>query len=195
MILGCHRVDSGPSFLCIVIKKQRIMTTGTTTNVIASLVKEMEEQAAITKTFMELVPTDKADWKPHEKSMKLVALASHVAELPGWVELTLTTEELDFETAPYTPNPINSPQDLLDLLQRNVENGKKALLEADEAALDENWTLRSGDIIHSVSTKGEVIRMAYNQVVHHRAQLGVYFRLLGIPVPPSFGPTADHPEF
>lgn len=170
------------------------MTTGTMT-VITSLVKELEEQARVTKEFMKLVPTDKPDWQPHEKSMKIVPLASHVAELAGWIEMTLTTDELDFETAPYTPVPINNNQDLLDLLQRNLESGRKALLEADEATLEEKWTLRSGDTIYSVEPKSEVIRMALNQIVHHRAQLGVYFRLLGIPVPQSFGPTADYPDF
>ncbi len=170
------------------------MTTGTMT-VITSLVNEMEEQAKVTEQFMKLVPTDQPDWRPHEKSMKLVPLASHIAELPGWVEMALTTDELDFETAPYTPVQINSAADLLKLHLENVEKSRKALLEADEATLDEQWTLRSGNTIHSVSTKGEVIRMAYNQIVHHRAQLGVYFRLLGIPVPQSFGPTADSPAF
>lgn len=170
------------------------MTTSTS-NAIGTFVKELEEQALITKSFLELVPEDKYDWQPHPKSMKMISLATHIAELPGWVDLTLTTEELDFETAPYEETPIAGNSDLLDHFERSLEKGHAALMATDEEELEKQWTLRSGDKIHSVSTKAEMIRITYNQIVHHRAQLGVYFRLLDIPVPQSFGPTADHSDF
>jgi uncharacterized damage-inducible protein DinB len=162
---------------------------------IAALVKEMEEQALITKEFMKLVPKDKFDWQPHEKSMTLIRLATHIAELPGWASMVVTTEELDFENNPYTMEPINTPEDLMRFYEKSFEKGHTDLMNADEAELEKPWTLRSGATIYSTEPKKDVIRMSYNQIVHHRAQLGVYFRLLGIPVPKSFGPTADNMDF
>lgn len=166
-----------------------------TISIIDTLINEMNEQAAVTKQFMASVPEDKYDWAPHEKSMKLLPLASHIAELPSWVSMALTTDELDFEAQPYEPASIKVSNDLMRLLDESVAGGRAALEKATEEQLQESWTLRSGEHIHSVSSKLEVIRMAFNQIVHHRAQLGVYFRLLGIPVPQSFGPTADSQDF
>jgi uncharacterized damage-inducible protein DinB len=162
---------------------------------IGSLVKEMEEQALITKKFMELVPQDKFEWQPHPKSMTLGKLASHVAELAGWASMVVTTDELDFAANPYTAEPIKTNADLMRYFEENFEKGHTDLMNADESVLDENWTLRNGDTIYSTEPKRDVIRMSYNQIVHHRAQLGVYFRLLDIPVPQSFGPTADNADF
>lgn len=162
---------------------------------IAALVKEMEEQALITKEFMKLVPADKFDWQPHEKSMTLIRLATHVAELPGWASMAVKTDELDFENNEYTMEPIETPDDLMRFYEKSFETGHTDLMNADESELEKPWTLRSGATIYSTEPKKDVIRMAYNQIVHHRAQLGVYFRLLGIPVPKSFGPTADDMDF
>jgi len=164
-------------------------------NQIKALVKEMEEQAIVTRVFMERVPVEQFGWQPHEKSMTLISLATHVAELPTWVAMCLNTDELDFAAAPYTPEVINTVAELQAYFEKNYESGHAALMNTKETILSENWTMRSGDVIHSVDTKAEVIRMSYNQLVHHRAQLGVYFRLLGVAVPKSFGPTADETGF
>jgi len=164
-------------------------------NQIAVLVKELEEQAAVTRVFMERVPVEQFNWQPHEKSMRLINLATHVAELPSWVDLCLNTDELDFAASPYTPELINSTAELQAYFEKTYESGLAALTKTNENVLAENWTLRNGESIYSVTTKAEVIRMSYNQLVHHRAQLGVYFRLLGIDVPKSFGPTADDTSF
>ncbi|MES2557438.1 MAG: DinB family protein [Bacteroidota bacterium] len=162
---------------------------------IETFLNELDEQAPITREFMKRVRMADADWQPHEKSMKLIALATHVAELPSWISMVAHTTELDFASAPYTPEKIESTEDLVAYAERCYQEGRTALEGMSEEALKDKWTLRSADVIHSVSTKAEVIRMAMNQVVHHRAQLGVYFRLLGIPVPKSFGPTADEATF
>ncbi|ASS48144.1 MAG: damage-inducible protein DinB [Candidatus Fluviicola riflensis] len=162
---------------------------------IETFLKELDEQAPITREFMKRVRMADADWQPHEKSMKLIALATHVAELPSWIGMIAHTEELDFASAPYTPEKIESTEDLVAYSERCYQEGRAALAGMSEAALDDKWTMRSGDVIHSVNTKAEVIRMTLNQEVHHRAQLGVYFRLLGIAVPKSFGPTADYATF
>lgn len=153
--------------------------------------KEMEEEAQTTRNMLARVPNDKFGWKPHEKSMTIQRLASHIAELPTWVTMALTTDELDFANNPYQPNDINSTEELLDFFERCQVDGKSQLKPENEAKLSENWTLRNGDQVYSVRSKAEVIRMAHNQVVHHRAQLGVFLRLLDVPIPGSYGPSAD----
>jgi len=151
----------------------------------------MNQEAETTRKFLELVPEDKYDWKPHPKSMSLKQLASHVAELPGWASMTLTTDELDFENNPYTLPPVENNAGLLAFFEQSLANGRKELEKATDADLLPNWTLRSGKDIYSTTSKGEVIRMSLNQTTHHRAQLGVYLRLLNVPIPGSYGPSAD----
>jgi uncharacterized damage-inducible protein DinB len=160
-------------------------------SMIQMLLKEMDHEAVTTRKMLERVPDDKYDWKPHEKSMTIRQLATHIADLPSWVTVALTTDELDFATSPYNPEVINKTADLLKYLEKSLADGREHLSKATEEDLEPKWTLRVGDKILSVSTKGEVIRMTYNQIVHHRAQLGVYLRLLNIPIPGSYGPSAD----
>lgn len=166
-----------------------------TINIFERLIQEVEEQAAITRTFLPLVPEDKYDWAPHEKSMKMVNLASHIAELNSWISMTLHTDELDFAAAAYEPKTIRCNQDLMDILEKDLKAAVEDLRNAKEEDLTKEWTLRTGEMIHGKWDKLGVIRMSMNQIVHHRAQLGVYFRLLGVAVPPSFGPTADSQKF
>lgn len=160
-------------------------------SMIQMLLKEMDHEAVTTRKMLEKIPDDKYDWKPHEKSMTIRQLATHIADLPSWVTVALTTDELDFATSPYNPEVINKTADLLKYLEKSLASGREHLSKATEEDLEPKWTLRVGDKILSVSTKGEVIRMTYNQIVHHRAQLGVYLRLLNIPIPGSYGPSAD----
>ncbi len=157
--------------------------------------KELEAEISILRKFLERVPVDKFDWKPHEKSMSVQTLAVHLAEIPGWIGLGLTTEELDFATTPYTPAIVSNTKELLAVLNKSWEESKAALNKAQEEDLLPKWTMRSGDQIFMVMTKYELIRHALGQIIHHRAQLGVYFRLLGIPVPGTYGPTADNQGF
>jgi uncharacterized damage-inducible protein DinB len=160
-------------------------------NLIPMLSKEMEQESNTTRKMLERVPNDKYDWKPHPKSMTIRQLTTHIAELPGWVAMTLNTDELDFAKTPYNPLPINNTEEILAHFEKSLAEGKASLGQAKEEDLLPNWTMRNGDQIYMVSTKAEVIRMCYSQVVHHRAQLGVYLRLLDIPIPGSYGPSAD----
>ena len=86
-------------------------------NIIELLLTELEREAHITRKMLALVPADRLEWAPHQKSMNMKALATHLAELPSWVKMGLTSEELDFATAPYEPAPINATSDLLELFQ------------------------------------------------------------------------------
>lgn len=161
---------------------------------IPMLLQELEQEAITTRKMLERVPADKFSWQPHPKSMTLVRLATHVAELPAWTSMAINTEELDFAANPYSPVPIADTASLLEYFDNNLIGAKDDLAKTTEEHLDESWTLRNGDKVYVVRPKHGVIRMAYCQTVHHRAQLGVYLRLLNIPIPGSYGPSADEGE-
>ena len=156
-----------------------------------SFLKELEHESIGTRKMLALVPADKADWKPHEKSMKLKDLAIHIADMPTWITLGLTTDELDFVKSPYNPKNCNSAEELVAYFDKNVEEAKQYLQKAKDSILEENWTLKNGDIVYMQQSKLDTIRHSYCQMVHHRAQLGVYLRLLNIPIPGVYGPSAD----
>jgi uncharacterized damage-inducible protein DinB len=162
---------------------------------IPALLKELNAEAVTTRKMLERVPEDKYDWQPHPKSMSIRRLATHIAELPGWVSMTLDTSELDFANNPYQPVTIHNNKELLQYFDQSLSEGRAALEKATDAQLEEPWTLRNGEQVYSTQPKAEVIRMAYCQTVHHRAQLGVYLRLLDIPIPGSYGPSADDHSF
>jgi uncharacterized damage-inducible protein DinB len=161
---------------------------------ISPLLKEMDQEAQTTRKMLERVPTAYFNWQPHQRSMTIKQLATHIAELPGWVSMALTTEELDFANNPYQQEEVSNTAELLSYFERSLEDGRAHLAGAREEKLAEPWTLRNGEEIFHVATKGEIIRMAYCQIVHHRAQLGVFLRLLDIPIPGSYGPSADEQE-
>jgi uncharacterized damage-inducible protein DinB len=159
--------------------------------IISLLVKELEAEALTTRNMLSRVPTDKLDWRPHPKSMDIRTLSGHIADLPNWITMTFETDELDFATMPYNPPKIDNTEDLLALFEKCLADGRTQLIESNAHLLDKPWTLRTGDAIHLVRPKIDVLRMSMSQIIHHRAQLGVYLRLLDIPIPGSYGPSAD----
>jgi len=164
-------------------------------NIIELLLSEFDQEAQITRKMLSLVPKQKFDWAPHEKSMKMKALASHIAELPSWIKLGIETDELDFATAPYEPAIIEETADILALFEKSYNEGKTSLSRITEEDLKGRWLLRTAETIHADMSKYEIIRHSFSQIIHHRAQLGVYLRLLNIPIPGSYGPTADDQSF
>ena len=163
-------------------------------SIISQLLKEMDQEAQTTRKMLERVPVAYFTWRPHQKSMTIKQLATHIAELPGWVTMAVTTDELDFANNPYKQEEVTTTDDLLEYFERSYADGRLHLATVREETLRETWTLRNGDAVYHVATKGEIIRMAYCQIVHHRAQLGVFLRLLDIPIPGSYGPSADEHE-
>lgn len=153
--------------------------------------KEMEQEAQTTRKMLQRIPDDKYDWQPHEKSMTIRSLATHIANLPTWVTMTLITDELDFATSPYKEDVITNTAELMNYFETCLSEGKSQLIAENEAILTTPWTLRNGETIYFVAPKHEMIRTTYCQIVHHRAQLGVFLRLLDIPIPGSYGPSAD----
>ena len=123
--------------------------------------------------------------------MTMERLAVHIAELPGWVSMTLDTTELDFAKQPYDPASVSSAAEVVEIFEKNYKEARARLARATEEELMQKWTLRNGEEIYFTDPKVEVIRMAYSQIVHHRAQLGVFLRLLNVPIPGSYGPSAD----
>jgi len=164
-------------------------------SLIQMFLKELDREAITTRKILSRVPDDKYDWQPHPKSMTMRRLATHVAELPSWITMTLTTTELDFANNAYKPQMINNTAELMDYFERTLADGRAHLENAREEELSENWTLRDGDQVYSTSPKSDVLRMTFSQVIHHRAQLGVYLRLLDVPIPGSYGPSADDMSF
>ncbi len=156
---------------------------------------ELDRESAITRKMLERVPDGKYDWQPHPKSMTIRQLTSHIAELPTWITMTMTTSELDFATAPYDPPKVDTTKELMELFETSLENGYTELKEENEAKLNEPWTLRNGEEIYFTSPKSDMLRTTLNQITHHRAQLGVFLRLLDIPIPGSYGPSADEMNF
>lgn len=160
-------------------------------NYIQMFLKELAMEAETTRKILAVVPDDKYDWQPHKKSMTIKKLATHVAELPTWIPMVLNTTELDFATIDYKQAEINNTAELLEYFDKCLAEGKASLETASETQMDEIWTMREGEQIYDASPKSDVIRMTLSHLVHHRAQLGVYLRLLDIAIPGSYGPSAD----
>lgn len=156
--------------------------------------KQFVDEGTTTRKMLSRIPDGKWDYKPHPRSMDMKRLATHLADLPGWIHMTFTTDEIDF-AQPYEQPQINSTEDLMAYFEKRYAEGLSVLVPENEALLDKPWTLRNGDIIYSTDPKIEIIRMSFSQQIHHRAQMGVYLRLLDIPIPGSYGPSADESAF
>ena len=153
---------------------------------------ELQAEAIATRKLLALVPLEKGDWKPHEKSMKLLRLATHVAELGSWVKVTLLQDELDFAKSTHKPFIPVETAELLAFFDKNIADATEVLTHFTDERLQEDWTMRAGEQIYFTDKKGKVLRTwCMNHLVHHRAQLGVYLRLLDIPLPGTYGPSAD----
>jgi uncharacterized damage-inducible protein DinB len=162
---------------------------------IALIQKELEREALTTRKMLALVPAEKFDWKPHPKSMAMMNLATHIAELPTWVSMVLNTDELDFAANEYKPTIVKDNAELMELFEKSLEDARAQLAIGKEDTLGKEWVLRMGEQILSKGSKADMIRISLSQIIHHRAQLGVYLRLLDIPIPGSYGPSADDNGF
>ncbi|WP_353182015.1 DinB family protein [Parapedobacter lycopersici] len=160
-------------------------------DIIKALLTEMENEAVTTRKMLALVPDDRLDWSPHPKSMSLKQLATHIAEIPSWVVIAVDHDELDFNAGSYQPAPVSSNADLLALFDQSYQAGHDALSRLSESNLDTPWIMRGGDVVYLDTTKYGMVRHAFAQTIHHRAQLGVFLRLLDIAIPGSYGPSAD----
>lgn len=162
---------------------------------LSQLKSELEVEFQTTKKFIERFPEGKNDYAPHEKSMKMMPLATHLVEVFEWPNTILKTSELDFAKGEYKPTVLSTRDDLMKKLEEDYQSAKTALENSTEEDLNPSWTIKNdGHELASWSKYG-AIRHALNQITHHRAQLGVYYRLNNIPLPGSYGPSADQQSF
>lgn len=151
---------------------------------------EFDYEMDATRRLLERVPTEMGEWKPHEKSFPLGHLAQLVSWMPGWIASALSEDSYDFEErgAEYSFEPTEA---LLAELDRNVADARAALESATGEALAETWTLKAGDFEMFTAPRGVAARNHLNHLIHHRGQLTVYLRLIDVPLPKIYGPTAD----
>jgi uncharacterized damage-inducible protein DinB len=158
-----------------------------------SLLPEFEQEMITTRRILERVPTDKGQWKPHPKSFALGHLAQLVSWMPGWITNTLKQPALDLgQGGGYT---FETTENLLKGFDANVASAKAALKDTPDAEWAKTWSLTRGGQTLWSAPRSVVVRNHINHLIHHRAQLTVYFRLLDVPVPSTYGPSADERTF
>lgn len=171
------------------------MSTSTATapgRLATAFLAELENEAKTARACLERVPADKFDWKPHEKSMTMGRLASHVAEMFGWTKETLTQDVLDFADGDFTPFEPKTSEELLKFFDDHIATAKEILSKTPDDTFMTPWTMRNGEQVYFTMPKVAVMRtFVMNHIVHHRGQLSVYLRLNDIPVPSIYGPSAD----
>jgi uncharacterized damage-inducible protein DinB len=160
-----------------------------------SMLPEFDEEMKNTRKVLERVPDEKWNWKPHDKSGTVGWLACHIATLPGWTTMTIKTEQLDYapvDGPSYTPPKIENRKDLLAVFDKESSEARAALAAVSDADILKDWTLLAGGQKIFVLPRVACLRgMVMNHLIHHRAQLTVYYRLMGVPVPGLYGPSAD----
>jgi uncharacterized damage-inducible protein DinB len=163
-----------------------------------SLLPEFDQEMQNTRKVLERVPDEKWSWKPHEKSGTVGWLAGHIATLPGWATMTVQTEELDYAPVggpAYQPPKLDNRKELLAEFDKSVKEARAALEGASDQDLMKGWTLLAGgQKIFTLPRIACIRGFVMNHLIHHRAQLTVYYRLIGVPVPGLYGPSADEAQ-
>jgi len=154
-----------------------------------TLLPEFDLEMASTRRLLERVPTDKGQWKPHPKSFALGHLAQLVATMPGWITRTVAGTEIDLAAGPgYS---FEKTETLVAQFDKHVKEARAAIAKSKDPDYQVPWSLKMGDRVLFTSPRGVVVRQHINHFCHHRGQLTVYLRLLDIPIPSIYGPTAD----
>jgi len=153
------------------------------------LIPQLQQEVALTEKFLKRIPEDKMSWKPHDKSMTIKEIANHLAEIPEWISGTMDSDGWDLEG--YQTPSKNTVTEIVADLKNNASAAEKALQKPDEE-YSKTWKMTQGENVLMEMPRFNVLQsMVMNQFPHHRAQLGVYFRLLDISVPATYGPSAD----
>lgn len=154
-----------------------------------TLLPEFDQEMATTRRVIERVPDDRPDWKPHPKSFSVAHLAQLIAWLPGWIGQTLTSTELDLASGErYSNQPTRV---LLEKFDENVRRSREAIVAASDADYAVPWSLTMQGKVLMTLPRGVVVRQHISHLSHHRGQMSVYLRMLDVPVPSIYGPTAD----
>jgi len=154
-----------------------------------SLLPEFDQEMAPTRKLLERVPGDQGEWKPHPKSFPLGHLAQLVSWMPGWITNVLRETSLDLAGGGgYT---LESTAKLVEGFDKNVRDARAALVAAKDPDFAVQWSLKHGDRVLFTAPRAVVVRQHINHLIHHRGQLTVYLRLIDVPIPSIYGPTAD----
>lgn len=155
-----------------------------------TLLPEFDQEMAATRRVLERVPDDKPDWKPHPKSFSIAHLAQLLASMSGWIGQVITNTELDLKAGGLGYRN-EKTQSLLETFDQNVKVSREAIVNAKDADYQVPWSLKMGPQVLMTQPRGDVVRQHISHLSHHRGQMTVYLRLLDIPVPSIYGPTAD----
>lgn len=156
------------------------------------LLQELKNESASTKKILECVPEGNNDWKPHEKSFHIGRLASHVAEMPQWLNVILEMDEMDMMSSPLERKVCETHAELMEYFETKTAKGIAALEKATDEQLMQEWTFTAGAHTIFKGTRYNAMRtLMFNHQIHHRGQLSVYLRLLDIAIPGMYGPSAD----
>lgn len=151
---------------------------------------ELRLEAAVTRKYLAIVPFEQSDYQPAPESERLGRLAIHVAEIMGWWKAVLTQDELDFMD--FEPAEITSVAQILAYFDGLLTEALEVLANAKPEDFEKTWSMRYGEIVYFTLPKSQVVRIfCMNHLIHHRAQLGVYLRMLGVLLPATYGPSAD----
>ena len=157
-----------------------------------ALLTEFTHEASTTRKHLARIPGDRLDWQPHHKSFTTGALASHIVECVGWTESIFSADEFNFDPATYRPFSASTVAALLSEFDRKVEQGARAIEGVGDAAMSDPWRMKIRGQVRFEKPRIDVFRdFTLSHVIHHRGQLTVYLRLLDVPVPGSYGPSAD----
>jgi uncharacterized damage-inducible protein DinB len=153
------------------------------------LLKEFDAEMEATRRVLARVPSEQGEWKPHPKSFSLAHLAQLVSWMPGWITRTLRETELDLQTGAGYSN--EKTDTLLAGFDESIKAARAAIEVSTEADFQVPWSLKMGDRVLQKASRAETVRQHINHLSHHRGQLTVYLRMLDVPVPSVYGPTAD----
>jgi uncharacterized damage-inducible protein DinB len=161
---------------------------------IDAMLAELEQEAKATRRLLERVPEDKLSWKPHPRSFSLGQISLHLAELPGGVS-SMAAEEV-FQVPQFRQKEAESRAELLQAFERGLATAREVLARMDDQTLMGTWTLQhEGRGLMSLPRAALLRSILLNHYYHHRGQLTVYLRLLNVPLPSTYGPTADENPF
>jgi uncharacterized damage-inducible protein DinB len=157
-----------------------------------ALIAELKHESELTKKMLLKVPMEQHDWRPHAKSMTIGRLATHIAETVHWAGEIAANDEFNFAGAVFSGGTAANQEELISILQNNLDTATKLLSSMDDDALNKLWVVKRGEqLIFTLPKKAAIHSWSINHQIHHRGQLSVFLRLLDIPVPGMYGPSAD----
>jgi uncharacterized damage-inducible protein DinB len=194
MMAGSVMSASGLSVLVVEKFRSKREKKGAAMRLVDSILMEIDQEAQTTKRVLDRIPEDKLTWKPHPKAFSLGQLALHIASVPGSVAAAAVPDTM--EAPSFSQPEAKSRQEVLDTFSKSLATAKETLKMMDDARLTSTWSLtKNGKVLMSVPRIGFIRSILMNHNYHHRGQLSVYLRMLNVPVPSIYGPSADENPF